>query len=146
MKAYVDGTEVSLSDPAIHITEGADRMYVRTPEGTFTAVAIKQGDKTFVSYKGRQYVVETKLNRTRSVSGSSSGELMAPMPGVIVDVLVEEGQEVKKGAKVLVLEAMKTQQPLLAPFDGTVRGLKAQKGEQVVENAVLAVIAPTTTS
>lgn len=62
------------------------------------------------------------------------------MPGVIVDVLLEAGVTVMKGDKILVLEAMKTQQPFLAPFDGTLAEVKVSKGEQVGEGALLALV------
>lgn len=62
------------------------------------------------------------------------------MPGVIVDVLVAEGDTVTKGQKLLVLEAMKTQQPFTAPFDGKVTKLPITKGQQVIDGATLAVV------
>lgn len=142
MKRYVDGVEVDVEGSPTPISRGADRLYVHTSDGTFTAVAVRQGDKTLVSFKGRQYVVERKLHRVRSSGADASGELRAPMPGLIVDVLVSEGDAVKKGAKLLVLEAMKTQQPLTAPFDGAVTKLSAQKGQQVAEGVVLAIVKP----
>ena len=64
----------------------------------------------------------------------------APMPGLIVDVLAAEGDAVKKGQKILVLEAMKTQQPFASPFDGILKKLFVAKGTQVVEGALLAVV------
>lgn len=70
--------------------------------------------------------------------------MRAPMPGQIVDVLVERGANVTKGEKILVLEAMKTQQPFTAPFDGVVEKLDVTKGQQVAEGAVLAVVKPGT--
>lgn len=143
MKRFVDGVEFEFPDEQPEISAGPDRLYVRTPEGTFSAVAVRQGDRTLVSFKGRQYVVERKLHRSRTAGGAATGELRAPMPGQIVDVLVSEGEEVKKGTKLLVLEAMKTQQPFLAPFDGKVTKLSAQKGQQVAEAAVLAIVEPT---
>jgi 3-methylcrotonyl-CoA carboxylase alpha subunit len=64
------------------------------------------------------------------------------MPGMIVDVLVAEGDSVVAGQKILVLEAMKTQQPFNAPFDGVVRKLNAVKGVQVSGDDLLAVVEP----
>lgn len=64
------------------------------------------------------------------------------MPGQIVDVLVKEGDAVHKGQKILVLEAMKTQQPFTAPFDGTVDKINVQKGKQVGDGEVLAILKP----
>lgn len=117
-----------------------DRLMVRTSEGSFSALAVRDGDAILVSYKGHQYRLETKVSRNSKAAGASSGEYRAPMPGQIVDVLVAEGDNVVKGQKVLVLEAMKTQQPFLAPFDGVVAKISAEKGMQVKDGELLAVI------
>lgn len=69
--------------------------------------------------------------------------MRAPMSGLIVDVLVADGVEVHKGQKLLVLEAMKTQQPFAAPFDGKVTKVLVQKGQQVAEGAILVVVEAT---
>ena len=53
-------------------------------------------------------------------------------------VLVGEGQAVARGERLVVLEAMKMEQALLAPFDGTVAELRASEGAQVAEGALLA--------
>jgi biotin carboxyl carrier protein len=57
-------------------------------------------------------------------------------------VLVSTGEQVKMGQKVVVLEAMKTQQSFTAPFDGVVSEVHVVKGEQVSEGALLAVVDP----
>ena len=65
------------------------------------------------------------------------------MPGQIVDVRCKQGDTVAKGATILILEAMKTQQPFVAPFDGTVSELGVEVGAQVTEGQLLArVVAP----
>lgn len=141
MKRFVNGDEVELIEDAEVIRLG-DRLQVKTPEGSFSAVAVTQGDAVLISYKGRQYRVEKKASRVRSGGGAASGELRAPMPGQIVDVRAAEGDVVKKGDVLVVLEAMKTQQPFAAPFDGTVKKLGVAKGDQVADGAVLAVVEP----
>jgi acetyl/propionyl-CoA carboxylase alpha subunit len=140
MKRYVNGDEVELTEAGAQVEAMGDRLMVRTPEGTFSAVAVRQGDAVLVSYKGRQYRVEKKVSRARAGAGASSGELRAPMPGQIVDVRVSEGQDVKKGDTLLVLEAMKTQQPFPAPFDGKVAKLNVAKGDQVPDGHLLALV------
>jgi 3-methylcrotonyl-CoA carboxylase alpha subunit len=55
-------------------------------------------------------------------------------------VLVSVGDKVTKGQKLIVLEAMKTQQPFNAPFDGTVKALNAVKGAQVNDGELLVVV------
>lgn len=139
MRRFVDGEAVELDSNAARISKLPDRLIVHGPEGSFSAVAIRSGDKVAVSYKGRVYQVETTRPRARS-GAIGSGEMRAPMPGQIVDVLSSQGAKVTKGQKILVLEAMKTQQPFLAPFDGTVESLPVKKGDQVADGAVLAIV------
>lgn len=140
MKRFVDGEEVELDPAAARVSKLPDRLVVHGPEGSFSAVAVRNGDKVQVSYKGRVYTVESSRPRARAGAAAGSGEMRAPMPGQIVDVLVEQGASVTKGQKILVLEAMKTQQPFTAPFDGVVEKLEVVKGQQVGEGAVLAVV------
>jgi 3-methylcrotonyl-CoA carboxylase alpha subunit len=73
-----------------------------------------------------------------SVAAAGNGAILAPMPGRIVSVEVSEGQAVTAGQKLLVLEAMKMEQALTAPFDGVVAELKAVPGGQVQVEALLA--------
>ncbi len=79
-------------------------------------------------------------DRTEGGAGGAAGDgaILAPMPGRIVSVEVSEGQAVSAGQKLLVLEAMKMEQALLAPFDGVVETLTATPGAQVQVDALLA--------
>ncbi len=70
------------------------------------------------------------------------GDVVAPMPGALVEVRVAVGQAVRAGETLCVLEAMKLFQELTAPFDGTVAELRQQAGDTVKGGALLAVIAP----
>ncbi len=69
----------------------------------------------------------------------ASGSLLAPMPGSVVRVAVEDGARVQRGETVLVLEAMKMQHTISAPTDGVVSDLVAV-GAQVAAGDVLAVV------
>ena len=64
-------------------------------------------------------------------------ELKAPMPGLVVEVCVSEGQEVKKGDKLVVLEAMKMENILKAPADAVVKKISIAKGQTVEKNEAL---------
>lgn len=68
------------------------------------------------------------------------GSLLAPMPGSVVAVHVDEGDVVKAGAPIAVLEAMKMQHTIVAPATGTVDTIKVAVGQQVETNDVLAVL------
>ena len=140
MRYFLNGEPVEFEE-TFDVAKLPDRHQVRTSEGSFSALAVRDGDAILVSYKGNQFRLETRQARTRS-GGSKSGEYRAPMPGMIVDVLVVEGDTVVAGQKILVLEAMKTQQPFNAPFDGTVTKLNAVKGVQVSGEDLLAVVKP----
>ena len=64
-------------------------------------------------------------------------DIKAPMPGLILDVQVKEGDEVKEGDFLLVLEAMKMENTLTAPRDGIVKSVTVQKGQTVDKNQLL---------
>jgi len=77
--------------------------------------------------------------RTESITGmSSDGDILAPMPGKVIAVDVAEGQAVEAGQRLMVLEAMKMEHALTAPFAGTVAELAARIGSQVQVEALLA--------
>lgn len=139
MRYFVRGEPVELESGA-KVSELHDRLMVRTPDGSFSGVAIRDGDAILVSYKGHQYRLETRQKRPRSGADSGSGEYRAPMPCQIVDVLKNVGESVEKGEKILVIEAMKTQQSFSAPFAGTLSLLNAKKGNQVAEGDLLAIV------
>ena len=65
----------------------------------------------------------------------------SPLPGVIVEVSVKEGQAVKAGQKVAVLEAMKMENEIPAPKDGTVTAIHVTKGDSILEGAPVVTIA-----
>ena len=68
------------------------------------------------------------------------GDIIAPMPGKVIAVDVAQGDTVTAGQRLLVLEAMKMEHALTAPFDGTVTELNVSAGSQVQVEAVLAVV------
>jgi propionyl-CoA carboxylase alpha chain len=70
----------------------------------------------------------------------ASGSLLAPMPGTVVRVAVEQGQTVSAGEPVLVLEAMKMQHTVSAPYAGVVTEINVKTGAQVASGEVLAVV------
>ena len=71
------------------------------------------------------------------VLGAAKGALRAPMPSVVVEVRVKEGERVEKGQPVVVLESMKTETVLRAPVAGVVRAVGCKKGEMVEEGREL---------
>lgn len=66
--------------------------------------------------------------------------IKSPLPGIIISVDVKEGQAVKRGQKVAVVEAMKMENDILAECDGTVTAVHARKGDSVLEGADIVTI------
>lgn len=84
-----------------------------------------------------------KTRKSRSARGAAKGggdELTSPMQGTIVKVAASDGDTVAEGDLILVLEAMKMEQPITAHKAGKVSGLSAKAGDTVTSGAVLAVI------
>ncbi|MGX1670642.1 acetyl-CoA carboxylase biotin carboxyl carrier protein subunit, partial [Streptomyces sp. NPDC055400] len=73
----------------------------------------------------------------KSGPAASGDTLASPMQGTIVKIAVEEGQEVKEGDLVVVLEAMKMEQPLNAHRTGTIKGLTAEIGASITSGATI---------
>ena len=82
------------------------------------------------------------LRTRRAVAGSEAGpqKIKAAMPGKIVRILVSEGEEVKAGQGVIVMEAMKMQNEMKSPKDGRVRKILTAEGSTVNAGDTLAVI------
>jgi 3-methylcrotonyl-CoA carboxylase alpha subunit len=75
-------------------------------------------------------------------ASAADGAIIAPMPGKVIAVDVSDGQAVTAGQRLLVLEAMKMEHALTAPFDGVIEGLSVSAGAQVQVEAVLACVVP----
>lgn len=70
-------------------------------------------------------------------SSSQVGSIEAPMPGLILEVSVTQGQEVKEGDALLILEAMKMENVITSPREGTIKSIEVQQGEAVEKKHVL---------
>jgi biotin carboxyl carrier protein len=86
--------------------------------------------ETPISFKRKKYLDKQKSNKKIEV-------VEAPMPGKIVDILVEPGAEVKSGEAVIILEAMKMQNEILSPIDGIVGKVPVKQGDIVNKNDIL---------
>ncbi|MBX7513506.1 acetyl/propionyl/methylcrotonyl-CoA carboxylase subunit alpha [Qipengyuania sp. GH38] len=96
---------------------------------------------TLVNQRGMIYFLSQRSDGSGQAS-AGDGAIVAPMPGKVIAVDVAEGDAVTAGQRLMVLEAMKMEHALTAPFDGTVTELSAATGGQVQVEAVLAVVEP----
>ena len=98
-----------------------------------------------VLMRGRLYPVSVEDEREKRLRAAAGGgvaetgefHLKAPMPGLVVTIPVAEGQEVKKGQVLLILESMKMQNELKSPRDGKVNRIKVKAGESVEQRQTL---------
>ncbi|MGW7575978.1 acetyl/propionyl/methylcrotonyl-CoA carboxylase subunit alpha [Streptomyces sp. NPDC054765] len=124
---------------------GADEAEADTRETVVVEVGGKRLEVSLPSSLGmplaRAAVVggaKPKRKAAKKSSSAASGDALAsPMQGTIVKVAVEEGQQVTEGELVVVLEAMKMEQPLNAHRSGTVKGLTAEVGAALTSGAVI---------
>jgi biotin carboxyl carrier protein len=104
--------------------------------------AVERGDRLWFSADGITWDVPRSSIAARSGAGAldaagDHAELTAPMPGTVIQA-VEAGTEVSAGQPVVVLEAMKMENAIAAPFDGRVETLGCSVGDLVAKGAVLA--------
>ncbi len=85
---------------------------------------------------------QQRLRQSSSAPQIRSGDihLNAPMPGIVIDIPVVEGQEVARGDNVIILESMKMQNEIKAPRDGTVNRLRVKAGDSVDQNQILLIL------
>jgi|JFJP01.1.fsa_nt_gi biotin carboxyl carrier protein len=106
---------------------------------------VYQGEEDWeVLIRGRQYQVKVEDEREKRLKTAGGGDitdgefhLKAPMPGLVVVVMIEEGQEVKKGQVMLILESMKMQNELKSPRDGIMGRVRVKAGESVEQRQTL---------
>ena len=100
------------------------------------------GKKVWVNELAQTFAIGPFEERGAGAASAADGAVLAPMPGKVIAVDVSEGDTVAAGQRLMVLEAMKMEHALTAPFDGTVAELSASEGGQVQVEAVLCVVEP----
>ncbi|MCX5392799.1 biotin carboxylase N-terminal domain-containing protein [Streptomyces sp. NBC_00094] len=126
--AGADADEDESGRETIVVEVGGKRLEVSLPSSLGMTLA-RQGIAAGAKPKRRA--------AKKSGPTASGDTLASPMQGTIVKVAVEEGQEVKEGDLIVVLEAMKMEQPLNAHRSGTVKGLSAEVGASVTSGATI---------
>ncbi len=128
-------TECQLTSLSEHLL-----TYIENGVSTELRYAL-DGDTLFLQAEGTQLRINNLTYATQqSQDADGQREISAAMDGVIVDVLVSEGDSVSKGQTLIVLEAMKMEHPLKAGIDGTVSSIHIDNGQQVKSRQLLATL------
>ena len=110
---------------------------VQTKAAAEKLVAEVNGKRFEILVHAPEPVVKRHRAKQASASGAAGDGLSSPMQGTVVKIAVEEGQQVEAGDLIIVLEAMKMEQPLNAHKSGVIKNLKAVVGETVSSGTVL---------
>lgn len=110
----------------LDIIEKKQNRYTIMVNGVWHSFTVE----TPVSLKRKRYLEQ-------QADSSSAVSIEAPMPGKIVDIMVEEGTEVKEGEPIIILEAMKMQNEISSHITGIIKTISVKKGETVMKDDVL---------
>jgi acetyl-CoA/propionyl-CoA carboxylase, biotin carboxylase, biotin carboxyl carrier protein len=115
----------------------SESMDIQTKAAAEKLVAEVNGKRFEILVHAPEPVVKRHRAKQAAASGASGDGLPSPMQGTVVKIAVEEGQRVEAGELVIVLEAMKMEQPLNAHKSGVIKNLKAVVGETVSSGTIL---------
>lgn len=141
LTAAVEGRTL---DTSVVIEPERHRFLMLLDAQSYDAEVFAANGAVSVFMHGREFdcrVEDQRLADIRRTAGvaarSTSNELRAPMPGLVVRILHAPGDTIRKGQPLLVVEAMKMENELKAPADGTIREIHAAVGKPVEKGALL---------
>lgn len=134
-----DGDNWQLSsNNALVLPDG--RIRVEMHDGTIHfASSAKVGDTWWIHLAGHTFCID--CIEPGAADDADDGGLTAPMPGKVIQVLVEKGQNVEAGQALMILEAMKMEHRIVASNDGIVNAIHFNEGDQVQQGVALLEVA-----
>ncbi|AZV75880.1 acetyl/propionyl/methylcrotonyl-CoA carboxylase subunit alpha [Coxiella burnetii] len=104
----------------------------------YKAAVINDADNWHIFYKGNHFTIVRYNPKTHSTDSSTiENQFIASMPGTVIEIFVTAEQNVKKGDRLLILEAMKMEHTVTAPKDGVVKSVFCRPGDLVSEGTEL---------
>ncbi len=140
-KITVDGQEIQAE-----IIEKNGAYFIHQKKNISTARILSEDGNTLklqINGKTQEVVVHDHISILLEKLGMSEvladkeAEIKAPMPGSILEIMVNEGDEVEEGQAILILEAMKMENMIKAPSAATIKKVNIAKGDNVEKNATL---------
>ena len=140
----IDGkqSEVELNGSVHVIGTGEDEVELRVGDRVHVVPYVVQGSTVSFVFEGETYVAEVTERGSRAKARHRDHSTSAPMPGLVLKLLVKQGDVVAKASPLLILEAMKMEHQIVAPFDGVVRAVNCKEGELVQPGVELVEVIP----
>jgi len=134
-----DGYRLSVDGRDYPLAGGEENgvLHVTLGDASFRVRAVRDGADWHLFRDGAHRVLALQGAQAAPEADGAAGSLAAPMPGKILQVLVQAGASVAKGTPLVILEAMKMEHTIAAPRDGRVAEIHFKAGEQVNEGAEL---------
>lgn len=151
--------EVTLAKRQIPLSFDAEKKTATIDDRTYQVATTKHGNKVIVDVDGKPYNVEViqgrvyvngeeqrftiqrgkpkVLGKGKGAQAAKGAKIKPPMPGRIVSIEVKVGDTVRKGQGLLVLEAMKMQNEVVAPCEGLVKAVHVKQGQNIDGNFVM---------
>ena len=127
-----EGTRFRAGDVAVEIIRiGDGEAEIRAGEKIFVVPFVIDGTRISFSFDGVTYNADVTDRGARTRTRHRDHSMAAPMPGLILKILVAKGDVVTKGTPLIVLEAMKMEHQIVATHDGTVGAVNCAEGELV---------------
>ena len=150
MKAYkfkINGKEYNVAVNGIEgknadVTVNGVNYQVELENEVSPAVSAAASAQTPAGGNAPQAIPLEGAQGVKATAGNAVGgkKIESPLPGVIISVDVKEGQAVKRGQKVAVIEAMKMENEILSDVDGTITAIHVKQGDSVLEGADIVTI------
>lgn len=122
---------------------GPNEFLLRNANKVMRVTAIKSRNKIYVLTDNESYVFDLPTGKDGDSFGADQGDhgdkskISAPMPGKVVKVLVKAGDKVEPKQKLIIVEAMKMENPLVAPFQAEIKAVNCAEGELVDSEKIL---------
>lgn len=113
------------------VTVRPDEMELRVDGKLHVVPYVVQGSTVSFAFEGEIYFADVVEKGARAKGRHREQSTAAPMPGLVLKILVKQGDVVAKGAPLLILEAMKMEHQIVAPKDGTIASINCKEGELV---------------
>jgi len=141
---FVDGCSVAVDVSVLHDNNFLSVYSIISHGKSYDVVIYKNKNNGVVSVNGHNYTVKIKnpfdliKNKGGKIDDNKENFLMlAPIPGKIIDIKVSPGERVKKGQALVIIEAMKMENELKAPSDGSVTKIYVKVNNNVEKDTVL---------